>query len=461
MIDLSFYAQKLDKKNVAVFGLGLSGLAAIKALISADISVTAWDDNQDNRDKAEVLGAVIFDLTQADLSVFDFLLLAPGVPYSFEPHAVVVNAQKHNLEIIGDLELLHRSGHEVKTIGITGTNGKSTTTALMAHILNECGVKTIMGGNIGKAVMDLDISDNIDVLVLEISSYQMDLCPTYRPDVSMLLNITPDHLDRHGSMDDYVGAKQKILEGQGVAIVSVDDDFTMKAFDSAFCQGIRKVIPVSVHSTIPEGVFVKDGYLIENKYGEDVKVGSLGGLETLRGLHNQQNAAFTYVAAKTFSLEDSAVFKAFATYAGLPHRQYLVTQNNNVSYINDSKATNAEAAAKALSSYDNIFWIVGGKPKNGGLKGLEIFKDKIKKSYLIGEATEEFSGWFKEYGFEFSVFEALNEATEAAYQDSKDTESPATVLLSPACASWDQFSSFEVRGDVFTDKVLELVSCRK
>lgn len=456
MIDLSFYAQSLEKRSVAVFGLGGSGLATIKALINAGIDVTAWDDNQEICNKASALGAIIDDLTKIDLSGFDCLVLAPGIPYSFEPHAVVLNAQKYNLEIIGDLELLSRSGHKVRTIGITGTNGKSTTTALMTHVLNECGVKAVMGGNIGKAVMELDLND-VDALVLEISSYQMDLCPKFRPDISVLLNITPDHLDRHGSMEAYVKAKAKILEGEGVIIIGIDDDYTMALFESVFSEGKENLIPISVRSSILEGVFVKDDILQQNKDGEDRKIGSLAGLETLLGKHNQQNAACVYAACKEFYLEDKDIFEAFSTYSGLPHRQYLVVTQNNVSYINDSKATNAEAAAKALSSYDNIFWIVGGRSKEGGLQGVEVFKGKIRRVYLIGEAVDEFSAWFGAHGFEFVVCGTLEKAVEAAYQDAKIFGSVATILLSPACASWDQFTSFEERGDAFSNKVLDLV----
>ncbi len=457
MIDLSSYAHSLDNKAVAVFGVGVSGLATIKALLQANIAVTAWDDKQENRDKAETLGAKISDLTQADLNNFDCLILAPGVPYSYKPHAVVLNAKDYGLEIIGDLELLHRSGHTVKTIGVTGTNGKSTTTALLDHVLKECGVKTVMGGNIGKAVMDLDLTNDIEVLVLEISSYQMDLCPTYRPDISLLLNITPDHLDRHGSMESYVGAKTNIFDGQGVGIVSVDDDFSLKVFDYACCQTSRKVIPISIRTNVPEGVFVKNNILMKNTLGEDVKIGSLEGLKTLKGLHNQQNVAFIYATAKEFGLNDNEILKALESYLGLPHRQFLVTCENNVSYINDSKATNAEAAARALSCYDNIFWIVGGRPKEGGLQGLEIFKSKIVKAYLIGEATKDFSTWFTEHGFEFTIFEKLEQATQAAHLDAQNVGDETTVLLSPACASWDQFSSFEARGDEFTKTVMRLV----
>ena len=459
MIDLSSYISSLEHKKVAVFGLGLSGLSSVKALVGGDATVVAWDDKVDNQNKARDLGAEIENLTAMDLSGFDFLLLAPGVPYTYEPHSVVLNAQKHNLEIIGDLELLHRSNHSVKTIGITGTNGKSTTTALLTHSLNECGVKSVMGGNIGKAVLDLDLSD-YDTLVLEISSYQMDLCPTFRPDISIVLNITPDHLDRHGSMASYVEAKKRIVDGEGLAVLGIDDDFTMGVFDAAFCIGTRKLKPVSVRCEIPEGVFVKDSILKINAKGENQVIGALKNMPTLKGVHNQQNMACCYAVMKEFDLDDQEILKSFASYAGLPHRQYHVTQKNNVSYINDSKATNAEAAAKALSSYDDIYWILGGRAKSTadkmGLEGLEIFKDKITKAFVIGEAQESFAKWLGFHGFDFELCGDISSATQSANVAAQDSKDKATVLLSPACASWDQFASFEKRGEAFTQEVENL-----
>lgn len=457
MIDLSPYAQTKNGKPVAVFGLGLSGLSTVRALVAAGIKVTAWDDTQESRDKAQEMGADIVDLTSIDLSPYAALVLAPGVPYTFEPHAVVVNAQKYDLEIIGDIEVLRRNKIPCKTIGITGTNGKSTTTALMTHVLNENGLKAVMGGNIGKAVFDLDLRD-VDVLVLEISSYQMDLCPSFRPDISILLNITPDHLDRHGSMKAYVGAKAKILEGQGLAIIGVDDDFSAALFQDVFCSGTRKAIPVSMKHPIAEGYYVEKNTLIYNHLGEDENLAPLNNFNTLKGLHNYQNMACVYIAAKNLNLKDADIFKAFDSFAGLPHRQYLVGQKNNVTYINDSKATNAEAAAKALSSYNNIFWIIGGRAKKGGLSGLEIFKDRIQKTYVIGECAQEFGQWLNYHGFGFEINQTLDVATAKAHQDAQNFNGEAVVLLSPACASWDQYKSFEVRGNEFTSQVLELIS---
>jgi len=277
----------------------------------------------------------------------------------------------------------------------------------------------------------------------------------------LVLNITPDHLDRHGSMKDYIAAKAKILEGDCHAIVSVDDDFTMKLFDDLFCAGRKNITPVSTRGIIPEGIFVKNNVLYKNNKGEDIEIGDLSNLNTLRGVHNQQNCAFCYVVAVSLGLDADAVLQAFATYLGLPHRQYLVTQKHGVTYINDSKATNAEAAAKALASYDNIYWVLGGRAKASegkiGLEGLEIFKDKIVKAFVIGEAQEAFAQWLQYHGFDFELCGELDNATQKAYESAAVHEGEATVLLSPACASWDQFKSFEARGDTFTDIVLDLI----
>lgn len=457
MADLTTLKIALDNKPVAVFGLGLSGLSAVRALVNAGISVIAYDDKEENRDKAQQLGAVIEDLTAIPLEGYACLVLAPGVPYTFEPHPVVVNAQKYNVEIIGDIELFYRCGHNIKTIGITGTNGKSTTTALMTHVLKENNIHTVMGGNIGKAIFDVDVSSPETVLVLELSSYQLDLCPTFRPDFSVLLNITADHLDRHGSMDAYVGAKAKILEGQGEAIIDVDDDFTQELFNQAFFNGERHVTPISVVSQITEGYFAKDGKIFQNIGGEDVAIGDLNHIERLQGHHNHQNALAVFVVATLMGLANDGIFKSFESFSGLPHRQYIFEKNGNITFVNDSKATNAEAAAKALSSFNNIYWILGGRAKEGGLSGLEVFRDKIKMSYLVGEAEENFSEWLKAHHFSHKVCHVLERAIQEAYKDALDAGEESVILLSPACASWDQFSSFEKRGEFFEDEVSKLM----
>lgn len=457
MIDLKPYAKANDFPPVAVFGLGVSGLSVVRALTAAGFVVTAFDDRQENCDKAEAFGADIEDLTKKDLSGFHFLVLSPGVPYTFEPHPVVLNAQKYDVEVIGDLELMHRAGHGKKTIGITGTNGKSTTTALMTHVLKEAGYNAEMGGNIGVPVCDMDLND-VDIIILEMSSYQLDLCPTFRPDVSLLLNITPDHIDRHGSLLNYIEAKEIILENQGLGVVGVDDDFTQESFNRAFFKGDRQMIPVSVKADVTEGFFIRDNILHQNHKGENYKIFDLGGFSTLKGAHNYQNMGCVYAVAHHLEIDAETVKQAFDSFKGLNHRQYIVGQKGNIKFVNDSKATNAEAAARALASYDSIYWIIGGQAKEGGLNGLEIFKEKIVKSYLIGEATMLFSKWLKKHGFDFKKCKQLDKAIEAAYKDAKKNKGESVILLSPACASWDQFPSFEKRGDAFAEKAHALMN---
>jgi len=458
MLNWEIFLEKLKYKKIAVFGLGKSGLSTVRACVDNGLGVCVWDDSESQCNAAKALGAEILDLVTADLSGFDYIILAPGIHYTYEPHPVVVNAQKHNLKIIGDIELLHKVGIPCKTIGITGTNGKSTTTALMTHILNENDTHAVMAGNIGIPVFDIDFSERIDFLVLELSSYQLDLCPDFRPDYSMLLNISSDHLDRHGSMEEYVNSKSKILEGEGFAVIDIDDDFTQVLFDKNFIEGKRKYIPVSVHHEIPEGYFVRNSILYQNKQGQTQALGSLKDLATLKGAHNFQNILCAYVVSKEIGLVDHGIFDALKSFSGLPHRQYLVCQKDNISFVNDSKATNAEAAAKALSSYEDIYWIVGGQPKENGLQGLEIFKDKIVKTYLIGEATEAFSQWFDTHNFIYEAFDNLEAATKRAYVEAKQFDANATVLLSPACASWDQFGSFEERGNNFSEIIKKITA---
>jgi len=425
------------------------GLSQVRGICALGYTVWGWDDSKQKREKAKYHGAELVDLTKNDLSKAEILVLSPGVPYTFEPHDVVQNAQKFDLTILGDLELFFQLYPDQKTVGITGTNGKSTTTALMAHMFEQAGLKTMMAGNIGTPVFDVDPSQNYDVFVLEMSSYQLDLCPTFRPDYSVLLNITPDHLDRHGSMLNYIAAKEKILKGKGFATICVDDDFTQESFNKIFFNGQRKVIPFSIKSTLQEGFFVKDHALYHNHKGNDEAILSFEKIDTLKGLHNEQNMTACFIIGQQFELETQTILESFKSFSGLRHRQYKVAQKGSITFINDSKATNAEAAAKALGSYQNIFWIIGGRSKDGGLKGLEIFQKNIVKTYVIGEAAPLFSDWLSYYHFPHMVFQKLEEAVTQAIKDAEEFGKDCAVLLSPACASWAQYSPFENRGEHF------------
>jgi UDP-N-acetylmuramoylalanine--D-glutamate ligase len=463
MIDVTPFIKTLNGKPVAVFGLGLSGLATINALKAAGASVIAWDDKIPAQQAAEKLGANIMPLDVTALENCACLILAPGVPYTHNPHAVVIAAQEAGVEIIGDLEILHRVNHGHKTIGITGTNGKSTTTALTAHILNSAGKTSSMGGNIGKPVLDLDIPKNDGAFVLEISSYQVDLCPTFRPDIAALMNITPDHIDRHGSVEGYAAAKEHMFEGEGLAVIGVDDEPSVTIYEHmlAFETGTRKVVPVSCNRELESGIYVLDGQLYDRMDGAlPLPPISLNGITTLMGTHNHQNAAIAYAICKLCGLKADEILTHIKTYPGLPHRQFTARTINGVAYINDSKATNAVSAGKALASYSNIYWIAGGRPKEGGLNGLENLLSNVKHTFIIGEAMEEFSGWLTLHSAPHTnsgtLQAALAQAHDMAQAARGQPGGAGVVLLSPACASFDQFKSFEERGNVFMNLIMDL-----
>ncbi len=410
MIDLTAFKDSLNGKPVALFGLGVSGIATLEALIKNDITVFAYDDHDTMHQKAVDMGAKLTPLNVSNLEGCACLILAPGVPLTHpEPHNVVKAAHAAGIEIIGDIEILHRTRHGHKTIGITGTNGKSTTTALLTHVLNACGKNAMMGGNIGVPVLKLNPSQKDTIFILEMSSYQIDLCPTFYPDIGVLLNITPDHIDRHGSFENYAAIKHRMMKGTKHQIYAEQLDETR---------------------------------LTGHKF------------PMLPGDHNQQNILSVLAVCDLLSIDQDKAIKAVKTFPGLAHRQYLVRSIGNVQYINDSKATNAEAASKALASHENIFWIVGGQSKEGGLAGLEYYVSKIEHAYLIGEASEEFQHWMDEHQIPATQCKTLDKATKAAHAAAQNQKTPATVLLSPACASWDQFKSFEHRGNAFI-KIVE------
>lgn len=434
MIDVSTFVKTLDGKPLAVFGLGLSNLAAIKALVAAGADVAAWDDNEERRIEAARAGAGITDLTAADMSNYGCLVLAPGVPYTHHPHPVVRKAQAAGVEILCDIEILHRCGHGIKTVGITGTNGKSTTTALTGHILAACGMDTVVGGNIGKAALALDLPQGNDaVIVLELSSYQLDLCPSFAPDIAICLNISPDHIDRHGSMDGYIAAKKRIFRGEGKAIIGIDDAPSAALAEAINSADVRRVYDITAND---EGMAMVDA-------------------PALRGMHNRQNMAAAYQVARLLGVAHEDIVAAIESFPGLPHRQYPVRIIDDVAYVNDSKATNADATARALDSFTQIYWIAGGRAKEGGLSGLEKYAERIDSVYLIGEAAEDFALWCQAQGVTYRMCGSMEQAVQAAHENAQ-SQSSGTVLLSPACASFDQYKSFEARGDDFTALVQAL-----
>ncbi|MFP3920557.1 MAG: UDP-N-acetylmuramoyl-L-alanine--D-glutamate ligase [Dichotomicrobium sp.] len=446
-------------QNLAVFGLGLSGIAAVQALAKGGASVTAWDDSEAARAGAAAKGVQVSAPEDWDWSSLHALVLSPGVPLTHpKPHPVVARARAAGVEIIGDTELFCRErrhrGMPGKVAAITGTNGKSTTAALTAHLLGAAGRDAALGGNIGKAVLDMPKLDAGRHYVLEYSSFQIDLTPGLDADVAALLNVQPDHLDRHGTLENYAAIKARIfnrLSGEQCGIIGCDSDVTRRLAESWPFAVARQA--VSTAQSVRDGVYVRDGLLFEARDGIVEAPVSLRGIPALRGVHNWENAAAAYAAARALGLTREEIIEGLRSFPGLAHRMEEVGRLGRVAFINDSKATNADAAARALACFDPVFWIVGGQPKEGGLAGLEPYYNRVAKAYLIGEAAEEFAHQLEgEVPYEHCG--TLANAVEAASRDAlRASGREPVVLLSPACASYDQFADFTVRGETFRQLV--------
>jgi len=448
--------------DVAVVGAGLSGLATARALAAGGARVVVWDDKLKARDEAGAAGFAMRDLPAADFSRFAVLVLAPGIPLTHpEPHWSVLKARAAGVEVIGDVELFFRERAKIgagsKVVVITGTNGKSTTTALTAHLLSTAGKPVALGGNIGKAVLDLEPFEPDLTYVLELSSYQIDLTPSLEPDAAALLNITPDHLDRHGTLADYARVKAQVFAQLGpdaTAVIGVDDEPCRAIAETL--QGPFAVKRIAVGAPVQTGVWAGDGVLVEMEGGHEVGRANLAGIGSLRGAHNWQNAAAAYALARSQGVGAAALQDGLKSFGGLAHRMEQVARAGTVLFVNDSKATNADAAGKALGSFDDIYWIVGGRAKEGGLSGLEPFYRKIARAYLIGEAAEDFARQLGD-AVPHVTCETLDRAVAEAAADAAREDAPEpVVLLSPACASFDQFDNFAKRGDAFRELVMRL-----
>ncbi len=455
-----FPATSFQDKRVAVFGLARSGISCATALAMGGAEVLAWDDNEPTVEKARAEGINIVNLHNVDFKSLDALILSPGVPLTHpQPHWTAKKAAQAGIEIIGDTEIFARELAKAgaRMVAITGTNGKSTTTALVGHVLKKAGLDVDVGGNIGLAVFNLrqPVADRI--YVLELSSYQIDLMPSLKPDVGILTNITPDHLDRHGTLDHYAAVKARVFAKMTkgcTALVGVDD-----APSSAIAASIHEPVclqQVSVQQKLANGLRAPDGILEAVHDGRVIEQLDLKNFKALRGKHNWQNACMAFGAARHFGVSVGQIAAAMADFPGLAHRMQQIAQAGAVSFVNDSKATNADAAEKALSSYDNIYWIAGGIAKAGGIDSLKPYFPKIKRTYLIGAAAHDFAGAL--HGKVDCVMSGTMErAVEQAATDAARSTSPSpVVLLSPACASFDQYKNFELRGDAFVAAVRKL-----
>ncbi len=473
-------ATAFENKRVAVFGLGGSGIACVRALEAGGADVVGWDDGEASRASAEAGGVRLLDLSVTDFEPFSSLILAPGVPLTHpDPHWTVAKAKAAGVEIIGDVEIFMRERAlrcaQAPVIGITGTNGKSTTTALTAHLIGDLGYDVQMGGNIGKAVLTLEDFSPERIYVVELSSYQIDLTPTLNATVGVFLNVTPDHLDRHGTIENYAAIKERLARESDVAAVCIDDVFTRAAAERleargrlfAFTAGKGAAIVPQLYA-IGSSIFVHERH---ESHASSEQIADLEGIGSLRGSHNMQNAlaALTSIRAlqgwmdergtETFGRiwRPEKLAGGLKSFPGLAHRLEEIGRVGKVTFINDSKATNAEAAEKALAAFDGgVYWILGGLAKSGGINSLEPYFERVAGAYLIGAAAAEFAKVL-DGRVAYRVSRTMDAAIEKAARDAAASDHVApVVLLSPACASFDQFRNFEVRGDHFRDAVARL-----
>lgn len=442
----------LKGKRVLVMGLGKSGTATALALLASGAGVMAWDDGEAARKAGAEAGIPIRDPAQIPLEKADLVVWSPGIAHTHpQPHPVAERVRAAGVPLVCDVELLARALAGARFLAVTGTNGKSTTTTLLTHVLDECGIPAAAGGNLGTAALDLPELPGDGRYVLELSSYQLELTHSLKLGVAILLNITPDHLGRHGGMNGYIAAKRRVfdfLTPGGAAVIGVDDGPCRSMAAELSRMGAR-VLKVSVEQVLPEGYSAPDGVLHE--HGKPVC--DLKTIESLPGRHNWQNACAVFAAARAEGLSPKQIAAALATYPGLAHRQELVGTDHGIAWINDSKATNADAVEKALACYENVYWILGGQAKEGGIASLEKHFGRVQHAFLIGEATENFAAAL-EGKVRFTRCGSLDKAVAAARNLAVSDSIPgAVVLLSPACASWDQFKSFEHRGDTFRELV--------
>lgn len=461
--------QGVEGKCVAVLGLGRSGLSAARALRAGGAEVMAWDDGPAGRAAAAAEGFACRDLTRPGAyDGVDLMITSPGIPHLYPaPHAAIAAAYEAGVPVDNDIGLFFRSLgsgdwalHDTppRVIAVTGSNGKSTTSALIAHILTENGTPCQLAGNIGRGVLDLDPPENGEVIVLELSSYQTELARALTPDVAVFTNLTPDHLDRHGGIGGYFAAKRRLFAegGPDRAVIGVDETegaYLAGQMGEGAVDGRLIRVSVSRKLTGPGwNIFARKGWLSETRKTRQVAAIDLRGVAGLPGAHNHQNACCAYAAVRALGLAPKVIEAAFHSFAGLPHRSQLVGEKDGVRFVNDSKATNVDAAAKALAAFPRLRWICGGLQKDGGLDGLRAALGSVAKAYVIGREAEAFALQLGDVPVAICGTMAAAVAQAAAEAEAGDV-----VLLAPAAASFDQYDNFEQRGEDFMAEVAKIV----
>lgn len=452
-----------EDQRVVVLGLGRSGLTAARALKAGGADVLCWDDGEAGRARAKAEGFAVHDPVRDGLDGVACLVTSPGIPHLYPtPHRAILAAYRAGVPVDNDIGLFFRSlgqgdwaFHDTppRVVAVTGSNGKSTTSALIAHILEEAGTPCQLAGNIGRGVLDIEPPIDGEVVVLELSSYQTELARSLTPDIAVFTNLSPDHLDRHGGMGGYFAAKRRLFAEGGPerAIIGVDEvegQYLAGQLVESLVDG--RLIRVSSGKLSGPGwdISTRKGWLSEHRKGRQAASIDLRGVPGLPGAHNHQNAACAYAVCRALGLAPRVIEAAFATFEGLPHRSQRVAEIGGVVYVNDSKATNVDAAVKALAAFKRIRWICGGLEKDGGMAALAGATGAVAKAYVIGREAEAFVLHLGGVDAEICGDMATAVARAAA-----DAEPGDTVLLAPAAASFDQYDSFETRGADFIAQV--------
>lgn len=432
--------------KVGIVGLGITGLSIYKELKTKLNHVICWDDSEINRNNfgKDFDSSCLISLEDDSWHNLDATYISPGIPHS---HKIFAIAKRNNIKISSDIELFLELNKSSKIISVTGTNGKSTTTALIAHILERAGMNFEYGGNIGVPVLELP--RNAKGYVLELSSFQLDLLDQFNPDISVLINITPDHLDRYNSFDDYCSSKARAFEGDGIKVIGIDSDKSKLLFDTLKQAGDKKLIPFSTHINIKDGVTchkntIHDNYFNNEKY-------QIGFLQNLQGKHNSENIAAAFAVCRSLGLSAKDIIDHVMTFPGLKHRMQYVGTKGKFTFYNDSKATNAAAAAASLSSLNNILWLAGGIFKEENLSPIEPYLSNIRKAFLFGRDKLILAKLLDTYKVKYILCDNMNQAFERAISEDIESNDECNILLAPACASLDQFKNFEDRGDKFVE----------
>ncbi len=455
----------VEGARIGVLGLGRSGLSAARALRAGGAEPVCWDDNPEARERAEAEGFEVADLSHPRaFETIASLIVSPGIPHLYpSPNKVVAAAQEAGVPVDNDIGLFFRSlalpewdnfDLAPRVIAVTGSNGKSTTSALIHHLLLEAGKSVQLAGNIGRGVLDLDPPGDGGIVVLELSSYQTDLARALTPDVAVFTNFSPDHLDRHAGLGGYFAAKRRLFAegGPDRAIIGVDEP-EGRYLAGQLSEGPTddRVIRVSVERKLSGPgwcVGARKGFLSEYRKGRQVASIDLRAVPGLPGAHNHQNACAAYAACRTLGLAPRIIEQGFASFAGLPHRSQRIAEKDGVIFVNDSKATNVDSALKALQAFDNIRWICGGLEKEGGLAALAPALSHVRKAYVIGREAAQFA-----LQLEGVKAEICTEMAQAVQSAMAEAEAGDVVLLAPAAASFDQYDNFEKRGEDFMAEV--------